>query len=197
MPENQQTGATPAGQQQVGAIPTNQQQSTTAQSAAQQGGATPQSFDEWLGAQDAAIKGLVGERFRALEASVKATRDERNELAKQLKAAAKGLGAESEERKALEAMTAKVEAAEMRAAFFEDAAKPEIGCGNAKLAFIAAQEIGAIDAKGRINWGALKEQFPELFRAKPPAGNAGAGTGTPPPAKGGMNEFIRKAAGRT
>ena len=191
MPDKDQAAATAANQQ------------PDATSAAGQGagqppeGATPASFDEWLKGQDETVKGLVTERFQKLESAVKATRGERETLAKQLRDATKKMEEGSEARKALEDVGAKLEAAEQRAAFYEDATRPEVRCNNPKLGWLAAIEIGAIDGKGRVNWEAIKSQFPELFTAKVPNANAGTGTGTPPAGKATMNDWIRRAAGRS
>lgn len=192
MPENQPAAATAANTQ-SGATPAAA--ATETQQPAE--GATPPSFDEWLKGQDDTVKGLVAERFKQLESTVKATRTERETLNKQLRDASKKLEEGSEARKALEDVTSKLEAAEQRTAFYEDAARPEIGCNNPKLAWLAAIEIGAIDGKGRVGWEALKSQFPELFKTKVPNANAGTGTGTPPAGKVTMNEWIRRAAGRS
>lgn len=157
---------------------------------------TPPPFDEWLAAQDETTKALVAQRFTALENTVRATRTEREELARQLREATKKLQEGSEARNALEALSARLQVAETRATFYEEAAKPEIGCTNARLAFLGAQEIGGIDDKGRVNWDAVRAAFPELFRPRVPPGNAGAGTGATPPGKMDMNTYIRRMAGR-
>lgn len=172
-----------------------------AQGQAQQQSETPAvTFEAWLGAQDEATRKLYEEHTKGLKSALHGEREARKaetaDLGKKLRDATKKLEEGSEARKALEGVTAQLEAAEARAAFYEEAIKPEIRCNNPRLAFIAAQDSGAIDAKGRIGWESLKTQFPELFAQKVPAASAGAGTGTPPPAGGGMNQFIRSAAGR-
>jgi len=174
-------------------MPDEQTQETT-QSTEQ---APPASFDEWVKTQPPEVVALLDNHVTGLRNTVQATRRERDDLAKQLREAAKNLEQGSEARKALEAMTAQVEAAEVRAAFYEDAAKPEIGCTNARLAYIAAQQDALIDSRGRTNWETLRQTYPELFRRAAPTTNAGAGTANAQPATGGMNAFIRRAAGRT
>lgn len=185
MPDNQTTQTTETAQT---TQPTDGQQQTQT---------PPASFDEWIKGQPAEVAALIDSHVTGLRNTVQATRRERDDLAKQLRDAAKGLEQGSEARKALEAMTAQVEAAEVRAAFYEDAAKPEIGCTNARLAYIAAQQDALIDNRGRVNWESLRQTYPELFRRAAPTSNAGAGTQNTQPATGGMNEFIRRAAGRT
>ena len=176
-------------------------QTTQAQGQDQGQGETPATFEAWLGAQDDAIKGLYQEHTKGLKSALQSEREARKaesaKLSKELRDATKKLEEGSEARKALEDATARLEAAEARAAFYEEANKPEIHCSNARLAFIAAQESGAIDAKGRIAWESLKMQFPELFQMKVPPASAGAGTQAQPSKGAGMNQFIRAASGRS
>ena len=157
----------------------------------------PASFDEWLTAQDETIRGLYEQHTAGLKSALQAERTQRQDLAKQLREAAKKSEGGSETQKALEETATRLEEAEARATFFEEAARPEIGCSNPRLAYLAAQDAQAIDKKGRVNWAALKEAAPELFRGKQPApGNAGAGTQQQPPKGASMNEYIRRATGR-
>ena len=143
-------------------------------------GEAPATFEAWFESVPDPIKGLVT-----------------SHMAKQLKAAAKGAEEGSALRQQLEQMVAQAEAAEARASFFEDAARPEIGCTNARLAYLAAETDGLIDSRGRVNWEQMKTKYAELFRQPIPRGNAGEGAGTAPPQAGGMNAYIRRAAGRT
>jgi hypothetical protein len=157
----------------------------------------PVTFDAWIASQDDSTKKLIDDHVAGLKVVLAEQKQRGAELSKQLKEAMKATEAGSEARKALDVMTAQLEAAEARAAFFEEAIKPEVRCNNPRLAYIAAQDSGAIDAKGRIGWDSLKAQFPELFTQKVPPASAGAGTQAQPPKSGGMNQFIRQAAGRT
>jgi len=158
---------------------------------------TPASFEEWLGAQDETIKSLYESHTAGLKSALQSERTQRQELAKQLNAAAKKQGVDEGTQQALTEMASRLEEAETRASFFEDAARPETGCSNAFLAYLTAQNIGAIDKKGRVNWAAIKEVAPELFgRKTTPAGNAGAGTQQQQPAAANMNTWIRRAAGQ-
>ena len=175
----------------------NQTEPTTEQAVEPQAepSATPPSFDVWLEEQDEGIKALVTARFQALESTVKATRGERDELSKQFKDMAKKAGEGTEVRKALEEASAKLEEAERRAAFLEDAIKPEIQCRNPRAAWVIAQNGGHFDKAGRPSWDAIKAEAPELFGVVTANANAGAGTGSPPPKTQDMNAFIRAAAG--
>lgn len=160
-------------------------------------------WDTWLGDQPETVQALVDSHTKGLKTALQSERQQRADLAKQLREATKGLEKGSDLEKNMTALTAKLEQAELRARFFEDASKPDVNCTNPRMAMLAAQELGAIDGHGRINWDAIKTVFPEIFRqARPPQGNAGAGTAVPPP--GGstdpskaMNSLIRRAAGRT
>ncbi len=194
--EQPTTSATPAGQ------PTST--NVTAQPAANltpqtppEGATPPASYEEWIKGQDETIKGLITQRFQALETTVKATRSERDDLAKQVKEIAKKAEEGSELRKTLDSLSKQLDVAELRASFFEDAVKPEIGCANPRLAFIAAQQDQLIDGRGKVHWDELKQAYPELFkRPTPPVTNAGAGTSAPPSPAKTMNDLIRQAAGR-
>ena len=179
-------GAMPAG---AGAMPASTTPSPAENDA-------PLNFDGWLNGQDEPVKQLVNERFEALQNTVKATRTEREDLAKQLRDATKKLAEGSEARQALEGLSEQLEQERLRATFYEDAARPELGCSNPRLAYLGAQEISAIDGKGRVSWDAIKTAFPELFRTPHVTAHAGDGTGRQPPTGKSMNDFIRKSAGR-
>ena len=163
------------------------------------GGETPTwaNYEEWLGQQSENVRKLVTEHFGGLKNALESERTERKKLAGDLKKAAAEMEAGSKARDALETTSARLEAAERQTVFYEQATRPEIGCTNVRLAYMAAREADAIDGKGRINWEVLKKDFPELFRKPaPPAANAGTGTRTQPLTGFDMNAEIRKAAGR-
>jgi hypothetical protein len=154
----------------------------------------------WLKEQTDDVRKLYEQHTTGLRSALQSERTQRSDLARQLRDAATKAEAGSEAQKNLAETAAKLEEAEARASFFEEATKPEIGCTNPRLAYLAARESQAIDGKGRISWEELKGAYPELFKPKAstsaPAGNAGAGTGAPPAASFDMNAIIRKAAGR-
>lgn len=160
------------------------------------GGKDAENWDGFLEGQPENVQKLYKEHTDGLRSALQSERDQRKGLAKEVAETAKKLKEGSEERKALEDQAAKLEEAEQRAGFFEEAAKPEIGCSNPRLAFLGAQEIGAFDQRGNANWEVIKKQFPELFKKTTPKSNAGDGTDKPPSGESGMNAFIRKAAGR-
>ena len=159
-------------------------------------GETPENFEVWLEGQEAKVKELYNAHSEALLNTVRATRKERDDFAKQIKELAKGQAEGSETRKQLDEMSVRLETSERRAAFLEESLKPEIQCRNAKAAWIVAQADNLFDRKGNPDWAAIKNEAPELFGAATAQANAGTGTATPPPASKNMNDFIRTAAGR-
>ena len=170
---------------------TNAQATTPEQNASE----TPASWDAWIETQDENVKGLYESHITGLRSTVKATRDERDALAKQIKELAKNAEKGSELEKSLAEFTGKLEQAERRATFAEDAIRPEIGCSNPKAAWALAVADNLFDRKGAADWSTIKAAAPELFRKPSVAGNAGSGTATPP-TKTDMNAYIRRAAGR-
>ncbi len=159
-------------------------------------GETPLTYEAWLEAQPDDVKKLVEDNIKTLRSALQGERQQRRDLAKQLRDATTKLEEGSEVRKELERLGGQYEAAEARAAFYEDAIKPEIGCSNPRLAYVVAQQDELIDRRGRVNWDALKTTYPELFKTKQAAspGHAGSGTGNPPPAKVDMDTLIRNRA---
>lgn len=157
-------------------------------------GAQPESFDTWLGAQPEPIRQLASQHTAGLKSALEAERAQRKELAKQLKETLGKAEQGSEAAKALGELTAKYEQAERRAAFYEDAGRPEIGCSNPKAAFLIANADDLFTRSGEPDWKAIRAAAPELFARR---GGADAGAGTTAPPKGtDMNTFIRRAAGR-
>lgn len=156
----------------------------------------PANWETWFEAQDATVKELYKQHSEGLLNTVKATRLERDALAKQIKDLAKSQAEGSDARKALDAMGEKLELTERRAAFLEDAMKPEVQCRNPRAAWLLADAGGHFDKHGRPNWTAIKAEAPELFGVAIAQANAGVGTGKPPTPAQNMNAFIRAAAGR-
>lgn len=155
----------------------------------------PLTWEAWVEAQDDSVKGLIDGHVKGLKSALDNERTQRGDLAKQLRDVTAKAEKGSELESALTEVSAQLEAAERRAAFYEDAGRPEIGCSNPKAAFALAQAEDLFDRRGQVDWDALKTAAPELFRTHVPQGNAGAGTGSPPPAASSMNDFIRRAAG--
>lgn len=172
----------------------------TPQDAGQQnaGQEQPFDFDAWLGEQPEQVrKGYEGHTAK-LQSALASEREQRKEVARQLKELTGKAEKGSEAEKTLGEMSSKLELAEQRAAFFEESNKPEIGCTNPKAAFLVAKAEGLFTKRGDPDWPAIKAAAPELFASrKAPPGHAGSGNGSQPPPTGGMNAYIRAAAGRT
>jgi hypothetical protein len=155
---------------------------------------TPATFDEFLAAQPETVRALADNYAGSLKSALNAEREERKTLARQLREATAKAEQGSATAKALEEISSTLAATERRAAFFESASAPGVGCVNPRAAFLVANAEGMFRKSGEPDWQALQAAVPELFR-RPGQANAGAGTGTPPPARQSMNDFIRKAAG--
>jgi len=176
----------------------NDTQNTTNSTDTTQGAAndTPANFEEYIGKQSDDVKALYTQHVTGLQNTVKATRDERDTLRTQLKDLLPKAEKGSELEKSLTESLGKLELAERRAAFVEDAIKPEIGCRNPKAAFLLAQADNLFDRRGSPDWAAIKAAAPELFGAPKVNANAGDGTDNQPP-KADMNNYIRRMAGRS
>jgi hypothetical protein len=124
----------------------------------QQQSQTPPTWDAILATLPDDQKALYEQHTSGLRTALQSERQGRSELAKQINTLSKQAAEGSDAKKQLEAAAAQLEAANQRADFMAEATKPEIGCSNPSLAFIAAREAGAIDQKGRVNWDALKTQ---------------------------------------
>lgn len=158
-------------------------------------GAIPASFDEWLEKADEPTKKLIGERFTALESTVKATRSERDELKGELQKMMKKLGDKDVEAQShIQEMIGKMEIAERKANFMEDALRPEIGCRNPRTAYALAVAEDLFTKNGSPDWASIKTAAPELFGIGKAQGKAGAGTGEEPKNQD-MNTIIRRIAG--
>ena len=152
----------------------------------------PATFDDFLAAQPEGIRALADGYAGGLKTALASEREQRKDLAKQLRDATAKAEAGSAMAKTLEEISGKLDATEKRAAFFESATTAQ--CANPRAAFLVAQAEGLFKKSGEPDWAALQAVAPELFR-KPGQANAGAGT-TAAPAKSSMNDFIRRSTGR-
>lgn len=173
---------------------TNNTTQNTQTPSTEEGANQPESFEAWLDTQDDSVKKMYGEHVAGLRNTVKATRDERDNYKSQLNDALKKVERGSEAEKSLQEALGRVEAIEKRAAFFEDALRPEIGCRNPKAAYALAVAENLFTRSGAPDWNAVKEAAPELFGTVAPRGTAGNGTTSPPKAQD-MNTIIRQKAG--
>ena len=197
MPEGTQSnqpGGTPGGENGTpGGMPggtggTQNQQATT-----------PPTFDAWLAGQDEATKNLLDGHTKGLQTALASERAAHSDLAKQVKDLAAKAEKGSDAEKTLTELSGKLQVAEARAAFFEEAIKPEVGCTNPTLAFLLAREGQYFSRRGDPDWEAIRKAAPELFRApggtnRPGSADGGAGGNQQRPFS--MNDAIRRGAGR-
>ena len=151
------------------------------------------TFESWLGNQNETVRTLIDTHVSGLKSALDSEREQRKDLAKELKKAAKG--ASDEVQQQLTDLSSRLEMYELQVQFYEAAAAA--GISNPRLAYLAAREGGFIDERGTIRMDGLRAEYPELFKKMTPPANAGAGTdkGAPGTEKD-MNAFIRRAAGR-
>ena len=156
----------------------------------------PLAFDRWIGEQDEAVKTMLDGHTSGLKSALESERENRKKLQKELRELAGKAKEGSEAQTQLTAMADRIEAADMKADFYEEA--HAAGVSNLKLAFLVAQEEELFDRRGNVNFEQMKKDYPELFGGRPKvtAGNAGDGTGGTQPSGQDMNSFIRAASGR-
>jgi len=162
----------------------------------QQVAAEPVKFDDWYGKLEDPIKDLVDDHVKGLKSALDSERTERRSLSKQLQSLSKSAEEGSEFQKQLQDTVGRLDEAEKKAKFLEDAHGQNIS--NLKLAWMAAKEEGLIGRDGTADFLKLREIAPELFASKTiiPAGNAGTGNGQAGTVKPNMSNWIRAAAGR-
>lgn len=178
------------------AVTTEQQAANTGEQAQQQQAETPIKFDDWYGKLEDPIKDLVDDHVSGLKSALTSEREERRRLSTQLKQLSKNAEEGSEFQKQLQETVGRLDEAEKKARFLEDAHGQSIS--NLKLAWMAAKEEGLIGRDGTADFLKLREVAPELFERKTPtpAGNAGTGNGQAGTVKPNMSNWIRAAAGR-
>lgn len=151
---------------------TQTQPQTPATTPAQGETPKPLTWDEWHGQLNDDQRGLIKSKFDAdaagLKSALEKERDEAKTLAKQLKELQSKAEKGSDMEKALQDLQAQLTAANQEKSFILEA--PAKGVTNVKAAYKLAAADGLIDAKGAVDWDALKGSYPELFAAaKPPA----------------------------
>lgn len=152
-------------------------------------------YETWLAGQPAEVKQLAEAHVSGLKSALASEREQRKQLAGQLREATGKLEQDSEAAKSLQEIAGKLELAERRAVFFEEASRPEIGCANARAAFLLAQAGDLFKKDGSVDWKAVKEAAPELFGKRTTNVNAGVGVQSAAPGGKSMNDFIRRSAG--
>lgn len=160
--------------------------------------AQPVTFDTVYKALEPVQKGAIDGHITGLKSALADERNGRKELEKQLRALSKTAEEGSAIRAQLDKLAEEQAGTTARAMFFEAAHDAQVK--NLRLAWLAAQEYGLVDAKtGEADFTKLRQMAPELFTVKPaPQGNAGNGAKQTGVADGrNMNDFIRAGAGRT
>ena len=160
-------------------------------------GGTPATWEAYLESLPEGVKGLYDVHVGGLKSALEAERMQSKDLAGQLREAMGKLDKGSDALASLEALSGKLEQATARADFFAEAARPEMGCTNPRLAWLTAQDVEAFDRRGNVDWKAVQEAAPELFgKSAPPPAHAGEGSGgNSPGGKQDMNTIIRGAVG--
>jgi hypothetical protein len=154
-------------------------------------------YESWFGKLPPHEQEGLDAHTTALRNALESERSQRKEFSKQLRDLTAKAEKGSEAEKTLGEMSTRLEQAEQRAAFYEEAGRAEIACSNPRAAYLVASAEGLFTKRGDPDWPAIKAAAPELFgRKTTPPGNAGSGNGSPPAQGGDMNAFIRAASGR-
>lgn len=158
-------------------------------------------FTSWLAGQKEDIQKVVKPLFDAhvkgLRSSLEAAREERDDFSRQLRDAAKKLKADSDERKEFEGLADKLDEANRRADFFEEAT--DNNCHNARAAFAIAKAENLFTKSGAPDWKKIQEAVPEFFTEKKKVikkRTAGEGAEGQHSGASSMNDWIRRSAGR-
>lgn len=164
---------------------------------ATEGGDPPLAFDSWIKDQPENVRTMLDGHTRGLKTALDKERDDRKKLEKDLRDLAGKAEKDSDAQKKLTEMADQMGEADRRADFYE--AAHAAGISNLKLAYTVAVQDEMFDRKGAVNFEEMKKGYPELFggATKKPAGNAGEGTNNNQPTGKGMNDFIRRSAGRS
>ena len=158
---------------------------------------TAVTFETVYGALPPEQRSVIDTHIGGLKSALQEERIGRKGLEKQLRDLSRQAEEGSQIRAQLDRMAEEQATTSAKATFFEQAHQEQVK--NLRLAWLAAQDYGLVDAKsGEADFAKLRQQAPELFIAKPmPSANAGNGAGQPGVNDGrNMNDFIRAAAGR-
>lgn len=154
-------------------------------------------WEQWLTEQPEPVKTAYSEHVNGLKNALTAERTERKQLADQLKKMSKTAEDGSELQTQLQAAVGRIEEAESKADFYEDAHAARVT--NLHAAWLIARNADLIDKRtGRVDMARLRTLVPEFFetrRAAPPA-NAGVSAAQAAPPPHDMNDLIRGKTGR-
>lgn len=152
------------------------------------------TYDQFYDGLDDETKRLIDDNTSGLKKALDSERSQRKDFEKEIGDLKKTVEKGSEAEKKLTQIEERLANETLRADFYEGGQKN--GVKNLKLAFTVAQQDELIDNRGRVNWEQLKKDYPELFGTQAKGGGDAGSGGKEPPASGGMNDFIRKQAGR-
>lgn len=153
------------------------------------------NYEKWLETQGEEIRKGIEAHFNGLMNTVKATREERDALSKELKKLAKEVDENSEAGKQLGELRSKLDLAERKSNFIEQAVKQGVKRPTAAYAIANTENLYLED--GNPDWTKIKESVPELFSVTNTSTNAGAGTNQNAlPNKNDVNSRIREAANK-
>jgi hypothetical protein len=108
---------------------------------------------------------VVDTHTAGLRTALSTERQQRSDLARQVRDLSSKAQKGSELEQQLTQLQSSLELAERKAAFAEDALRPEIGCVSLKAAWALAVQDDLFDRRGRPDWMALKVAAPELYQA--------------------------------
>lgn len=158
-------------------------------------GETPWTYDAWLTEQPDAVKTGLSQHFEQQTANLKSAladeRDQRKTFQRQLKEAISKLEEGSETRANLETINQQLADRETRLAFYDAAISADVDPKALKLAYLAAKEGGHISDRGKIDFDALKVEYPHLFVKPAPQPRGDAGSGRETPATTDPNNWLR------
>ena len=157
----------------------------------------PITFETVYKALPETQRGAIDAHVSGLKTALNDERSGRKELERKLRDLSKQAEEGSAIRAQLDKLAEEQATTTARATFFEAAHDAQVK--NLRLAWLAAQEYGLIDARtGEADFGKLRQMAPELFAVKPtPTANAGSGAKQNGVADGrNMNDWIRLASGR-
>lgn len=147
------------------------------------------TYEEVLAKLTEEERTVLDEHNQGLLNSVKATRQERDDLAKELKSLAKKIDVDSEAGKQVGELQVRLAQAEKKANFLDAASK--VGVKRPSAAYAIANSENLYTEDGQPDWEKIKESVPELFGTQ--AINSDAGSGTKTKVEKNFNANIRTA----
>jgi len=159
-----------------------------------EGGEEVLDYETWLKEQGEDVRGMLETHTQGLKRALVSERENRKTLEKDIRkmAAEAEKGSEAQER--LNQLADEMATIDRKANFYEEAHKS--GARNLKLAYFTAIQDDLFDKNGVVDFATLKETYPELFERPVVPMNAGDGRDAGYPKVAGMNEYIRRKAGR-